>query len=285
MKASAPGKIILFGEHAVVYKRHALVSAISLRCYVEVKRSNDFRIISPLGKTSLDFEVHPYISYAVKRFCEYKDIGGAEIRISSEIPMSSGLGSSAAVTVATLKALSEEFEAGLSNEDIFEIAKAVELDVQGRASGTDPFISTFGGAWLIPDKKRVEIPYDLFVVMLGEKSTAEMVKRVAILRERYTDVIEKIFDAIDEIAIKAFENIGNLEVLEELIGINQSLLRALGVSTPEIDRTIAKLEELGYKTKITGAGGGGCIFGIAKREIPMGIRVRCNEEGVRIEDS
>ncbi len=284
MIASAPGKIILFGEHAVVYKRHALVSAISLRCYVEVEKSNDFKITSPLGKTRLDFKVHPYVSYAVKRFCEYKNISGAEIRIRSEIPISSGLGSSSAVTVATLKALSEEFEAGLSNEEIFEIAKAVELDVQGRASGTDPFVSTFGGSWLIPERRKAEIPYSLFIVVLGEKSTAEMVKKVAELRERHSDIIEKIFDAIDSITIKAYRNLNDLKILEELISINQSLLRAIGVSTPEIDKKIAEFEEKGFRVKITGAGGGGCIFGIAKDNAP-GIIVKCNEEGVRIEDS
>ncbi|MCS7143762.1 MAG: mevalonate kinase [Archaeoglobaceae archaeon] len=284
MIASAPGKIILFGEHSVVYGRHALVSAINLRCRVEVKRSDKFRIISPLGATGLDFEVHPYISFAIKRFFEFQKVNGAEIITNSEIPIASGLGSSAAVTVATLKAMSEEFGANLSDEEIFEIAKKVEIDVQGKASGIDPFISTFGKSWIFPEKRRVDLPFNFFVIKLWERSTKAMVEKVAKLRQKYPDVIERIFDAIDAIALKA--PTCGLEDFEELIYINQSLIRAIGVSSAEIDEVISKLEKDGFKVKITGAGGGGCIFGIFRDKKPEGgFLVKPEMEGVRIEDS
>lgn len=284
MIASAPGKIILFGEHSVVYGRHALVSAINLRCWVEAKKSDEFRIISPLGKTGLDFQVHPYISFSLKRFSQFKKIDGAEIIVKSGIPIASGLGSSAAVTVATLKALSEEFEVGLDDEEIFETAKRVEIDVQGKASGIDPFISTFGGSWLFPEKRKVELPFQFFVIRLWERSTKAMVEKVSNLRQRYPDVLERIFDAIDAIALRA----PNCDPgdFEELIYINQSLLRAIGVSTPEIDEIVSKLEKEGFKVKLTGAGGGGCIFGIYKDKKPDGsLVVKPEKEGVRIEDS
>jgi mevalonate kinase len=284
MIASAPGKIILFGEHSVVYGRHALVSAINLRCRVEARKSGDFRIISPLGLTGLDFDVHPYVSFAIKRFSELKKINGVELVIRSDIPIASGLGSSAAVTVATLKALSEEFEFTLSDEEIFELAKKVELDVQGRASGIDPFISTFGGAWIFPEREKVELPFDFFVFRLWERSTKFMVEKVAKLRQRHSEVLEKIFDAIDAIALKAPKC--GPEDFEELIHINQSLLRAIGVSSPEIDELISRLEKEGFRVKLTGAGGGGCIFGIYRGKKPEGaILVKFEKEGVRIEDS
>lgn len=284
MIASAPGKIILFGEHSVVYGRHALVSAIDLRCRVEVKKSNDFRIISQLGATGIDFKIHPYISYAIKRFCESKKIEGAEIIVKSDIPIASGLGSSAAVTVATLKALSEEFGSGFNDEEIFDMAKKVELDVQGRASGIDPFISTFGGSWIFPERQKVEIPFQFFVIKLWERSTKTMVEKVAELRKKYPEVLEKIFDAIDAIALKAPKC--KIEEFEELIYINQSLLRAIGVSSPKIDEIISKLEKDGFKVKLTGAGGGGCIFGIYRDKKPDGsLLVKPTQEGVRIEDS
>ncbi len=286
MRASAPGKIILFGEHAVVYGRHSLVSAINLRCYVEAKESKEVLIKSSLGVTSLDFKIHPYVSYAIKRFSEKAKIDGVKIEIKSEIPIGSGLGSSAAVTVATLKALDAEFNTGFTNEEILELAKLVELDVQGLASGVDPFTSTYGGAWLIPEKKRVVIPYDFFVINLGSKSTAEMVAKVAKLRKRHSKTVERIFDAIDALTVEAASKIDDYKTIEELISINQSLLRALGVSTPEIDKLIAELDELGFKAKITGAGGGGCIFGLKKEKIPPeSLQVSYEEEGVRIEDS
>jgi mevalonate kinase len=296
MRASAPGKIILFGEHAVVYGRHALVSAVNLRCYVEVRRSEsgETTISSYLGRTGLDFNVHPYVSYAIRRFSEIKSIGGVDVRIESNIPVASGLGSSAAVSVATIAALNAEFNAGLEKEDIFEMAKQVEIDVQGRASGIDPFVSTYGGCWLFPEKKKVKIPFSFFLVNISEKSTAEMVARVAELRERYPEVIEHIFDAIDEIVLEAFRIVRddrNTGRIDELISINQSLLRAVGVSTPEIDSVIAELETQDFKAKITGAGGGGCIVGIAKssgKSLPdlskyKVLRVEHEMEGVRIE--
>jgi len=284
MIASAPGKIILFGEHAVVYGRHALVSAINRRCRVRVKRADEFRIKSQLGITGLDFEIHPYISFAIKRFSSLADVKGAEIYVESEIPVGSGLGSSAAVTVATLKALSAEFGVEMSNEAIFEMAKKVEIDVQGRASGIDPFISTYGGAWLFPERIRVDVPFSFFVVNLGKRSTAEMVSKVAKLRERHPEVLEKIFDAIDTISLEASKNM-KAGFINELISINQSLLRAIGVSNPEIDELVAKFEKEGMAVKITGAGGGGCVFGIFSGKRPDGsIVVECETEGVKIEN-
>jgi len=285
MIASAPGKIILFGEHAVVYGKHALVSAINKRCRVKVKRAEDFRIKSQIGITGLDFKIHPYVSFAVKRFGEVVNIKGAEIEIESEIPIGSGLGSSAAVIVATIKALSAEFDVDLSKEEIFEMAKKVEIDVQGRASGIDPFISTYGGAWLFPERLKVEVPFSFFVFNLGEKSTAEMVSKVAGLKERHPEIVERIFDAIDLISLEARKNMNDVKFISELISFNQSLLRAIGVSTPEIDVLIAKLEKEGMTAKITGAGGGGCVFGIYTGNKPEGsIIVECETEGVRVEE-
>ena len=284
MIASAPGKIILFGEHAVVYSRHALVSAINLRCRVEVKKSDEFKIISSLGITNLDFKVHPYVSYSIKRFCEFEEIKGAEIRIESDIPTASGLGSSSAVTVATIKAMNEEFNTGLTDEEIFEMARKVEIDVQGRGSGIDPFISTFGGSWIFPKKKKIDLFLDLFVLRLWERSTKDMVEKVAVLRQKYGEIVERIFDAIDCITLRASEC--GIEEFDELIKMNQSLLRALGVSSPEIDDIISKLEKEGFIVKITGAGGGGCLYGIFKGKKPEGsFLVKTNAEGVKIEDS
>ncbi len=286
MIASAPGKIILFGEHAVVYGKHALVSAINLRCKAEVKKSGEIRIHSKFGTTGLDFEVHPYISFAIKRFSELRDLKGVEVKIESDIPPGSGLGSSAAVTVSTLMALNEEFNAGLSREEICEIARKVEIDVQGRASGIDPFISTFGGSWLFPDMEKFLVPYSFFVIYVGEKSTSEMVSKVAKLKEKYPEVMEGIFNAIDSISIEAYRRINDPKSVKDLISINQSLLRGIGVSTPEIDYLISKLEEEGIVAKITGAGGGGCIFGIYEGKIPKNAFIIKPElEGAKIEDT
>ena len=284
MIASAPGKVIIFGEHSVVYGKHAVVSSIGWRCYVNVEKSGDFLIISEFGKTKLDFfGKHSYISYAVKRFSEIKKIRGAKITVKSEIPPDSGLGSSAAVTVATLSALNAEFEAGLSREDIFSLARSVEIDVQGIASGVDSFVSTYGGSWIIPERRRFKTNLEFGLVNSGEKSvTSEMVRRVADLKKEHPDIVNPILDAMDSIAVKGAKCLerNDLKEVEKLFRINQSLLRALGVSTPKIDGIIADIEEKGFAAKITGAGGGGYILTTG-----YGDRISIGGEGVRIEDS
>ncbi len=287
--ASAPAKVILFGEHSVVYGRHAVVTAIDLRCYVRVERAKGFTISSPLGVTGLDFEVHPYVSYAIKRFKEIENIRGAKVEIVSDIPIASGLGSSASVTVAVLKALSLEFGVDLSEEEIFELGRKVELDVQGIGSGTDPFIVTFGGTWVLPERRRLKSKFDLLVVNTGEESiTSEMVRKVAELRKDHEEIVERIFDVMDSIALKGVEAIESrdFESLRKLFFLNQCMLKALGVSTSKIDRIIEELGRKGISAKITGAGGGGCVIGVGNIGMfEEGFVVTAGAEGVREESS
>ncbi len=293
MIASAPGKIFIFGEHAVVYGRHAIVTAINLRTYADVRKSDEFKIISPLGITGLDMDVHPYITDAIKKL-KPMGVEGCEIRITSEIPVASGLGSSSAVTVSVIAGLNAEFDLGLNYDEIYEIARQVEKDIQGIASGTDPFISTYGGSYLIPERERIDTG-DIIVGVIntGEKSiTKEMVAKVAELKKEYPEVVERIFDAIDAISLKAVKLMKNKEKekIDTLIRINQDLLSSLGVSSPGIDNIINVLRGLGISGKLTGAGGGGSVICIPDsksarnlKEIVPGIRiVRPENEGIKI---
>lgn len=234
----------------------------------------------------MDFRVHPFISQSIVNFKEVTDFKGVRVEVRSKIPPASGLGSSAAVTVATLTALNELFSTSLTKDEIFELARKVELDVQGKGSGTDPFISTFGGAWIFPERKKVNPKFTrLFVYDTKKRSiTAEMVAGVAERREIFPEVFERIFDAIDAITLEGadlFEK-GEVEKLEKLFFINQKLLSAIGVSTPEIDSLVAELERRGVFAKITGAGGGGCL--ISLKPFEGAFEVKINEEGARVED-
>ncbi len=287
MMCSAPGKVIIAGEHSVVYGKHALVTAVNLRCYAEVKESRDVRIKSELGETGMDFKIHPYVSWAIKLFEEFAKIDvRPEVKIESEIPVASGLGSSAAVTVATLAALGEEYGVEMEKEEIFRLAKEVELRVQGKASGVDSFVSTFGGSWLMPEKSRFDFSIGMVVIDSGEKSvTAEMVSKVAKLRDSYRDVVDGIFDVMDRLVleIKGALERGDISALRELFRMNQCMLKAIGVSTRRIDEIIAELEAEGIAAKITGAGGGGSILGIGSTSKFGAFEVFPEREGVRIE--
>jgi len=263
---SAPGKIYLFGEHAVVYGEPAIACAIELRTHVSAERYDAIRIKSDIGTTGLDYVVHPYVSSAIKKL----GLPPVSLEITSDIPVGSGLGSSAAVTVAALSAINIEFDLGYDNEDIAEMAHGIEKQVQGAASPTDTFVSTFGGVVEIPSRKRLDI-LECGVVIgntnkgASPKKTAKLVKQVAMLKEKYPDVIDPIIRTIG-----SFAKHGERMLLEKdyislgrLMNINHGLLDSLGVSTRELSALVYAARNAGaYGAKLTGAGGGGCMVAL-----------------------
>jgi mevalonate kinase len=263
---SAPGKIYLFGEHAVVYGESALACAVDMRTHVTAKKSGSIKITSKIGTTGLDFRKHAYVSSAIKKL-GVKDVA---VKITSEIPIGSGLGSSAAVTVATLSAINEEYSLGFVKEDIARMGHEIELDVQGAASPTDTFVSTMGGIVEIPSRKRLE-PMDCGVVIgntnkgATSKKTARLVKQVAVLREEYPEVINPIIKTIGSFTQKGMSLVSEKDYtsLGKLMNINHGLLDALGVGTTELSALVYAARDAGaFGAKITGAGGGGCMVAL-----------------------
>ncbi|MFZ3384220.1 MAG: mevalonate kinase [Candidatus Methanoperedens sp.] len=263
---TAPGKIYLFGEHAVVYGEPAIACAVELRTRVAVKGSNDISISSDIGTTGLDFQTHPYVSSAIQKLGS-PDVS---IEITSQIPVGSGLGSSAAVTVATLEAIN--IECGLMHDktSIAKMAHEIEKEVQGAASPTDTFVSTFGGVIEIPSRKNIDI-LECGVVIgntnkgASPKKTAKLVKQVAKLKEEYPDLIDPIIKTIGSFAghgeIMVMQK--NYATLGKLMNINHGLLDALGVCTMELSALVYAARNAGaYGAKLTGAGGGGCMVAL-----------------------
>ncbi|MCX9013822.1 MAG: mevalonate kinase [Candidatus Methanoperedens sp.] len=263
---SAPGKIYLFGEHAVVYGESALACAVDMRTHVTAKKSGSIKITSKIGTTGLDFRKHAYVSSAIKKL----DVKDVAVKITSDIPIGSGLGSSAAVTVATLSAINEEYSLGYVKEDIARMGHEIELDVQGAASPTDTFVSTMGGIVEIPSRKRLE-PMDCGVVIgntnkgATSKKTARLVKQVAVLREEYPEVINPIIKTIGSFTQKGMSLVSEKDYtsLGKLMNINHGLLDALGVGTTELSALVYAARDAGaFGAKITGAGGGGCMVAL-----------------------
>jgi mevalonate kinase len=266
---SAPGKVFLFGEHAVAYGKRAIACAIDLRTTVEVTRkSRGIRIYSAFKD---DPDKNQYIKTAVKKMQPYADIKNVSIAVSSSIPVASGLGSSAAVTIATIGALNQEFQTGLSKSEIAFMGYQTELEVQGAASPTDTFVSTMGGTVVVPDKKILPpISCGIVVGHTGiSKSTSRMVARVRTLKERYPEVIEGILDSIGDISARGEDLIkkNDYRSIGELMNVNQGLLDALGITIPELSLQIYAARQHGaYGAKITGAGGGGCMVAICDEQ-------------------
>ena len=295
---SAPGKIYLFGEHAVVHGEPAVACAVELRTRVTVLPAKSMSVIS--NGRPLESGRGPYIENTLKIMEEFLVLPPLSIRIDSEIPIAAGIGSSAALTVALLRALSIEFGVEMDLSMIAATAHRVERVVQGAASPTDTFVSTMGGVVVVPERRHLS-PLGCKIVIgeaergVGEK-TREMVSRVAELRETYPDVVDPIFNAIGGLArngVRLIEE-DDCRGIGRLMNINDGLLEALGVGTSVLSRLVHAARDAGaFGAKITGAGGGGCMVALTDdpQEVARGIEdaggraivVEIAREGVREE--
>jgi len=229
--------------------------AIKPRVYVTVRKTrHPPRVKSP---------------YLEKCF-EEMGVNGS-VYIHSQLPSSSGLGSSAAVTVATLSAINDEFNLGYKKPDIASMAHSVEKSVQkGRASPTDTYVSTFGGVLLIQgDVKRRLVPEDFHLVIgntMVSHSTARMVEQVSTFRATDPDIVNPILDAIEAVTLRSLHVFHDQRALGKYMDINHELLEALGVGHPALTRLVTAARAAGaYGAKITGAGGGGSMVALCPK--------------------
>lgn len=292
--SSAPGKVYLFGEHAVVYGEPAVPCAIERRATVTVgERADDRQRVSAADLTLDGFTVEygaddatpdvdvptPLVeaamgyvdaAMATARDAADRPDAGLDVTIESEIPLGAGLGSSAAVVVAAIDAATRELGVDLASEDVAERAYAVEKEVQsGEASRADTFCSAMGGAVRVEgsDCRTLATPDLPFVVGYDGTShdTGELVAGVRALREEYDfayDTVESIGDLVrrGEDALRE----GDTAELGRLMDVNHGLLAALGVSARSLDEMVWAAREGGATgAKLTGAGGGGCIVALA----------------------
>jgi mevalonate kinase len=283
VKASAPGKAILFGEHAVVYGKPAIAMAINKRACVEVLEGSTNKIkvnIRDLGINGhIDFDNEVIVSdspkkgilkYILESIKKIHDGSGMEINIDVNIPIGGGLGSSSAVTVATIAAVSAYNKIDLKEEEIAKYAHEVELKVQKSASPLDTTISTYGGLIYLEanaeDIVQLDIDYDIPVVIGYTDTrgdTGKLVEAVRIRRDVYPEIINPVINSIELITEEAKEAIleNDKKRIGELMNINHGLLDALGVNTKELSGMVYTARNAGAcGSKITGAGGGGSII-------------------------
>jgi mevalonate kinase len=321
--ASAPAKVILFGEHFVVYGEPAIVLAIDKRAYAKADTRNDrlLHVSSANLDLAADIENGVFrptrgnlreakmkfepVKHVVDRVLEkYGENVGLSIEINSTVPVGAGLGSSAAVVASVAAAVGTLLDVEMSKEDIFKMTCEAEKLVHGTPSGVDPAISTFGGTLLFqmdtgfkPLEVKTEIP--LVIGETGvERSTRVQVEKVRDLRERFPQVVEPIMWAAREIVLRSIEAFkeNDLETLGNLMNINHALLYAVGVSDESLEWLVNGARKSGaLGAKLTGAGGGGCMIALARNEkleqVFEAIQraggrpfiARQTDEGVRIE--
>ncbi|ELY83267.1 mevalonate kinase [Natrinema gari] len=289
--SSAPGKVYLLGEHAVVYGEPTVLCAIEQRARVGVQRRDDGKLRVNAEDLSLngftveydgtadegpDIDVSEslldaamgYVDGAIEQVRDVtgNDEVGFDVTIESDIPLGAGLGSSAAVVVAAIDAATRELGVTLEIDELAERAYRTEYQVQnGQASRADTFCSATGGAVRVEgdDCRSLAAP-DLPIVIGfdgGAGDTGQLVAGVRTLRDEYgfaADTIEAIGDVVrnGEAALAD----GDLEELGRLMNFNHGLLSALGVSSRSLDTMVWAARDAGaYGAKLIGAGGGGCI--------------------------
>jgi mevalonate kinase len=247
----------LFGEHAVVYGKPGIAMAIKPRVFVTVRDTKR----AQKAKS-------PYIDGC---FAAMGVVGS--VYINSQIPSSSGLGSSAAVTVATLCAINDEFRLEKSREDIANMAFEIEKTVQkGRASPTDTTVSTYGGIVLISGGSRRRLPPQNMQLVIGDSlvshSTARMVEQVAELKKRSPEIVDPVLDAIEGVTMAGIHQLSNPRELGRYMNMNHALLEVLGVGHNQLARMVIASRSAGaFGAKITGAGGGGSMVALCPKPL------------------
>ncbi|MFB0557936.1 MAG: mevalonate kinase [Candidatus Bathyarchaeia archaeon] len=308
VESTAPGKAILFGEHSVVYRGPAIVLAINKRARVVAEKRDDERIFFDALDIGFSgyFEGDDYTpligehwrwkrlkAFHVAASKTMEHIGahsGLDIILRSEIPIAAGLGSSAALSVATVASVGELLGSDLSLEEICELAYEGEKVVHGTPSGVDNNISTYGGI-LRYEKgvgiERFEVDGTLPFVIGNTKrkrSTRRLVERVSRLREREPELVEQLIKSIVQVSengLKALKEV-DLPRLGDLMNVNHGLLASLGVSIAKLDLMVHASRGAGaYGAKLTGAGGGGCMIALSDPSRLERIRraiLRCRGE-------
>lgn len=292
--ASAPGKLMLFGEHSVVYGHPCIVTAVDQRVRVTIGPNGEGEIhvkspnvgldeykkrLSQLGMGEVPKSMM-FVEHLIKRiYKKYSLKDGITVTTESDFSSQFGFGSSAAVAVATTLALSGYFGLDMTKDDIFEQAYGAVLDVQGVGSGFDVAASVYGGTlYYITPGTTCEQIFDgelpMVVGYTGVKAdTPTLIRQVAELRRKekwvdsvFRDISRLVNDAKNSFVNKDFAHVGTL------MSANQALLATLRISSKELDRLISASKEAGaYGAKLSGAGGGDCMIAMVDDDHPEAV--------------
>jgi mevalonate kinase len=282
--ASAPGKIILFGEHAVVYNRPALaVPVLQVNAHVEVSDANQAGIWLDAPDISLHSDIsalpatHPLVTIIKNTFLTagITTPPPLKIKVTSTIPVASGLGSGAAVSVAMIRALSAHLAHPLNAEQVNKLCYEAEKLHHGTPSGIDNTVITYAIPVYFVRGQPIETfsvarPFTIVIGDTGLSApTKEAVDDVRKLWEADKSRWEAVFDRVAEIvreARKAIES-GAWQDLGPLMNANHALLQAMTVSSPELDRLVLAARTAGAMgAKLSGGGRGGNMLALVTPE-------------------
>jgi len=279
--ASAPGKIILFGEHFVVHGTKAILAAIDKRVTVTSTFTDNktIKVNSQLGTIEVPIsssheevksEFRPFVYLANKIVNSEQNVSGLEITIDSDIPIGVGLGSSSACCVAATASISELFNE-LSSEEILKMSIEAEKTIFPDTSGADCTVCTYGGMIEYPSIEKIDNTFDLNLLIVNSMiphNTKNSVEKVSKFKKndegRFSQLCDLETKLIDEV-ITAMKN-NDATTFGLKMSENQKYLEEIQISNDTLRDMISSLKEISLGTKITGAGDGGCIIALVKDE-------------------
>ena len=287
--ASAPGKIILFGEHAVVYGQPALavpVDSLEARAVVSAQigvpsgeiwiEAPDIGLSAPVSDLALDHPLRASLAVAAGTD-DLSRIPACRILITSTVPVSSGMGSSAAVSAALIRAFAAFLGRRLPDQEVSDLTFEIEKIQHGSPSGIDNSVVVFRKPVYYQRGKPLEFlaikePFKILVADSGIPGNTRTA--VEAVREQWLaspEECEGLFNQIGEISRAAREVItsGDHRELGPLMNQNHSCLRELGVSTPELDRLAESALQAGaLGAKLSGGGLGGNLIALCDTAAP-----------------
>jgi len=282
--AKAPGKIILFGEHFVVYQNKAILGAINKYATVTTEKTNTDNILisSSLGQSSIqkdedvsnvEKKFRPFF-YIAKQVIEKNNFDkGITIKIESDIPIGAGLGSSSACCVAAAASILNLFNI-TDEKEVLELAINAEKTIFPNTSGADCTVSVSGGIIEYQKEKgfsKIETENEFnFIIIDSEQvhSTDKVVERVRKFKENNSDVFTELCSEEERLIAKALDSMkkNDLETIGKCMAQNQMFLEQIGVSNDELLSITKEIEKITFGAKITGAGDGGCIIALTQKD-------------------
>jgi len=281
--ASAPAKIILFGEHFVVHGTKAILAAIDKRVTVTSTFTENkiIKVNSQLGTlevpissswVDVNSEFKPFIFLAYKMINSNQNINGLEITIDSDIPIGVGLGSSSACCVAAAASMCELcFPDANKLELILDLAIEAEKTIFPDTSGADCTVCTYGGMIEHPSIEKIDSTFDLNLLIANSMiphNTKNSVEKVSKFKENNEERFSQLCDLenglIDEVIVAMKNNDATTFGLK--MSENQKYLEEIQVSNDTLRGMISSLNEISLGSKITGAGDGGCVIALVKDE-------------------
>jgi len=302
-KGSGFGKVILFGEHFVVHGIPGIVSAIDSTTDAEVTKTGRGITMKDERKGSKDYakEKRTQQIESIQRMLKTMEIApetaNLSIRLGGNLPGFSGIGASAASSVAIARAIAEEFEKDLPDEKINEIAYEAEKAYAGTPSGIDNTAATYGGLiWFkrnlsggpnTIEKLSIREPVEIIIGSTGiVADTKEMVAGVAARKKKNPEKYNPLFRQAEELAFtarKALEEF-DLRKVGDLMNENHRLLQEIDVSCGELDYLVNLAKEQGaFGAKLTGGGGGGCMTALTPgKELQEAVAKAIEKEGFEV---